>query len=139
MLKKSRFALSAITALMLASSPALAGEELEMVQVGCGGAAFTFPSITFTPFADVVVGYGSEFSVDRTGTGVVIKHIGEAASVRFPSIVSVGSDVSLILDHPGTSYCIDSAVATMGGSIKLVPPPNTHVRVISAVGNVISE
>ena len=139
MLKKTRFALSAITTLILASSPALAADELEMVRLGCGSAAFTFPSITFTPYADVVVGYGSEFSVDRTGTGVVIKHIGESASVRFPSIVSVGSEVSLILDHPGTSYCIDSAVATLGGSIKFVPPPNTHVRVISAVGNVISE
>jgi len=130
-----------MSAAFLGASPALADTTQDVFEMygGCpSDVAFTFPSITITPFAKVVVGTGAEFLVENTANGVVIKHVGEASSVRLPSIVAVGSQVDLILDRPGTSYCIDSAVATVGGHIKLVGPAESQVKVISAVGSVES-
>lgn len=132
----SHLTLAALTALFLGASHAHAEVNLGMT-VGCPSHPdFLFPSITFTPFADAVVGQGAEFSVERTGSGVVVKHVGDAEYVRFPSIVSVSTAVDLILDHPGSTYCIDSAVATLGGTIKIVGSSASNVRVVSAVGSV---
>jgi hypothetical protein len=139
MKKSCQLLFGMMSAVCFGAMPALAdaGQEFLEMSAGCSAdAAFTFPSITITPFAQVVVGAGGEFTVEKTADGVVIKHVGEAPTVRFPSIVAVGSKIDLVLDRPGATYCIDSAVATVGGHIKVVGPAESQVKIVAAVGSV---
>ncbi len=95
---------------------------------------YLFPSINAVPFANVVVGESREFEVTKTEDGLKIVHVGNAASVRFPSIVAVNRSVELILDQPGTDYCIISAVASWNGTIKIDSRFKDKINIVSRVG-----
>lgn len=95
---------------------------------------YLFPSINAVPFANVVVGESNEFEVIKTEDGLKIVHIGDAASVRFPSIVAVNKSVELVLDQAGTEYCIISAVATWNGKITIESRFKDKIRIVSRVG-----
>ncbi len=99
---------------------------------------FTLPSITVAPYTEVVIGAEGEFAVSRADGYLKITHVGEAQSVRFPSIVSVKNPIILELKNPTTYYCIDSLVAVLGGSI-LVKGQSDHIRMTSQVGSILTE
>lgn len=70
------------------------------------------PSITVTPWADVVVDLDSEFTAEETENGMKFTHTGSAATVRIPSVVSVFSSVEIYLQDEA-KYCFDSIVGNV--------------------------
>lgn len=126
-----------LTMLLTAAAPVLAdgpGEQ-EPADACAMEADYIFPSITVTPWSDVVVGAQSEFTVEERDGVVTVTHVGDAKVVRFPSLVAISKTLELTLTKPETRYCLVSSVATLGGTIRIVGD-SEHVSAISIVGNV---
>jgi hypothetical protein len=123
--------------LLTAAAPVLADDlgEQESTDACAMEADFIFPSITVTPWSDVVVGAQSEFTVEEKDGVVNVTHVGDAKVVRFPSLVAINKTLELTLTNPETRYCLVSSVATLGGAIRIVGD-SEHVSAISIVGNV---
>lgn len=123
--------------LLTAAAPVLADDpgEQESADACAMEADFIFPSITVTPWSDVVVGAQSEFTVEEKDGVVNVTHVGDAKVVRFPSLVAINKTLELTLTNPETRYCLVSSVATLGGAIRIVGD-SEHVSAISIVGNV---
>lgn len=122
---------------LTAAAPALADEpgEQEPADACAMDADYVFPSITVTPWSDVVVGAHNEFTVEEKDGIVHVTHVGDAKVVRFPSLVAINKTLELTLTQPETHYCLVSSVATLGGAIKIVGDAE-HISAISVVGNV---
>ena len=92
-------------------------------------AEYVLPSITATPWADVVVDLKEEFSIEKKENGLKLTHVGDAVAVRVPSVVSVFSSVEIELKSEG-KYCFDSLVGQI-----LIESNGADTIVHSAVGN----
>ena len=98
---------------------------------------YTLPSLTLAPYVDVAVGTGGEFAVTKSEDGnVVVTHVGKAAAVNIPSLVTVGRTLELRLTQPETRYCVSSAVAVAGGVLTVKTANSAHVHFVSSVGDV---
>jgi hypothetical protein len=126
-----------LSLLLTAASPVLADDlgEQDPADACAMEADFVFPSITVTPWSDVVVGAKSEFTVEEKDGLVAVTHVGDAKVVRIPSLVAISKTLELTLTNPETRYCLVSSVATLGGAIKIVGN-SEHISAISIVGNV---
>ena len=92
-------------ALFIATQTAFAGPCPWRVDVN-------IDNITDTPLAQVALVDEKEFDVEKTHTGMIITHIGDARSVTIKSIVAVGRDI--VFNLKDVDYCIVSAVAVQG-------------------------